>query len=454
MNRLFFILIVLAASFSAEAQKVDTAYKKITNKINIAEPEVHRIISSLASDSMRGRGLTNYGAEIAAAFIENEYSKIGLEQYNNYTNYQQPFKAIRMIPQEGYVKINGVNIDPQKVILITDKAEIKWKNTDSVATPVEVIGPKDDFLKRLKQIEGTKKDAIVLVDYKHAAVFGVFRSRFKRDRFESDSSALAKNSYVFIMDNQTSLSKYDILVKNEVKYISMYNVVGMIPGKAKKDEYVIFSAHYDNFGYVSVSKGDSIANGADENASGVTAVIELAKYFKEQGGNERTLLFVNYNGETIGGVGSKYFSKNIDPAKVIAVYNIDAIGKESKFGPRSAFITGYDKSNLGEKMKAEGAKINFKFKPDPYKDQGLFYQAANTPLALLGVPSHTFSTVQIDVDRYLGGNKQRDDMNTIELNNMTEIIKAIAFASKDLVDGKFTPDRVTKLRDDPNKRNQ
>jgi Predicted aminopeptidases len=95
------------------------------------------------------------------------------------------------------------------------------------------------------------------------------------------------------------------------------NVVGILPGKTRKDEYVIFSAHYDHLGVGKPMNGDSIYNGANDDASGVTAVIMLAKYFKALGNNERTIVFAAFTGEEMGGLGSQYFSKQFEPNKVL-----------------------------------------------------------------------------------------------------------------------------------------
>lgn len=107
------------------------------------------------------------------------------------------------------------------------------------------------------------------------------------------------------------------------------NVIGILPGKSKPNEYVIFSAHYDHLGTVTEGE-DKVYNGANDDASGTTAVIALAKYFKELGNNERTLIFVAFTAEEIGIVGSRYFSKNINPDEVVAMFNIEMIGTESK----------------------------------------------------------------------------------------------------------------------------
>ena len=92
----------------------------------------------------------------------------------------------------------------------------------------------------------------------------------------------------------------------------MTNVVGVLPGKTRKDEYVIFSGHYDHLGVGKPMNGDSIYNGANDDAAGITAVIMLAKYFKALGNNERTIVFAAFTAEEMGGLGSQYFSKQFD----------------------------------------------------------------------------------------------------------------------------------------------
>src|SRR5690606_16079132 len=85
---------------------------------------------------------------------------------------------------------------------------------------------------------------------------------------------------------------FQVLVRRAQEDFSMFNVAAVIPGKSKPQEYVIFSCHYDHIGIIDPVGQDSIANGADDDASGTTAMIELARHFKEKDVNERTLIFV------------------------------------------------------------------------------------------------------------------------------------------------------------------
>jgi Zn-dependent M28 family amino/carboxypeptidase len=223
----------------------------------------------------------------------------------------------------------------------------------------------------------------------------------------------------------------------------LFNVVGMLPGKSKPDEYVIFSAHYDHLGVVKALDTDSIANGADDDASGTTAVIALAKYFKKLDNNARTLIFVAFTAEEIGGFGARYFSKIVNPDKTVAMFNIEMIGKASKFGENSAFITGFERSDFGTILQKNLEGTAFKFHPDPYPDQQLFYRSDNATLARLGVPAHTISTDQIDIDKIY--HTVKDEFGSLDVKNITATIKAIALSSRGIVAGTDTPTRVAKL---------
>ncbi|MGZ8538773.1 MAG: M28 family metallopeptidase, partial [Flavisolibacter sp.] len=156
--------------------------------------------------------------------------------------------------------------------------------------------------------------------------------------------------------------------------------------------------------------------------------------------NERTLIFAAFTAEEIGGFGSQYFSKQIDPAQAIAMFNIEMIGTDSKWGKNSAFITGFEKTNMGEILQNNLKGSSFSFYADPYPDQDLFYRSDNATLAKLGVPAHTISTSKMDSEPNY--HKVSDEVSTLDLENMTEIIKAIAMSSVSIVNGKDSPTRV------------
>ena len=223
-------------------------------------------------------------------------------------------------------------------------------------------------------------------------------------------------------------------------------MVGILPGKSKPDEYVIFSGHYDHLGVGSPAEGvphtatDSIYNGANDDAAGTTAVLMLAKYFKKLNNNERTIIFTTFVAEELGGFGSKYFSKQLVPEKVMAMFNIEMIGTESKWGRNSAYITGFEKTNMGEILQQNLKGSSFTFYEDPYPEQQLFYRSDNATLARLGVPAHTISTSKMDNEPNY--HTAGDEIGTLDMDNMAAIIKSIAVSSSSIISGKDTPSRV------------
>ncbi len=254
------------------------------------------------------------------------------------------------------------------------------------------------------------------------------------------ASAFIENEF-----NNIGLSHFQNLQNFRQEFIAKRkpanNVIGYLPGKSFPDEYVIFSAHYDHLGLVERGS-DTVYNGANDDASGVTAVIALAKYFKERNDNARSIIFVLFTGEEVGGFGSKYFTEQVDAKNIIAMFNIEMIGTESKWGNNSAYITGFEKSNFGIILQENLKGSDFNFNPDPYPSQQLFYRSDNARLAALGVPAHTISTSKMDSEANY--HQLSDDVSTLDLTNMAEIIKSIAISSQSIISGKDTPTRVKK----------
>jgi Zn-dependent M28 family amino/carboxypeptidase len=233
-------------------------------------------------------------------------------------------------------------------------------------------------------------------------------------------------------------------VKDSTDKRPLFNVVGVIPGKSKANEIVVFSGHYDHLGIIKDDPTDTIANGADDDASGTTAMIALARYYKNLNNNERTLIFVAFTAEEIGGFGARYFSKQLNPDQVVAMFNIEMIGKESKFGKNAAFITGFERSDFGKILQKNLAGTEFTFHPDPYPEQQLFYRSDNATLAALGVPAHTISTDQIDTDKLY--HTVKDEYASLDTENILATIKAIAKSAISIVNGTDTPTRIPKLK--------
>jgi Zn-dependent M28 family amino/carboxypeptidase len=122
------------------------------------------------------------------------------------------------------------------------------------------------------------------------------------------------------------------------------------------------------------------------------------------------------------------------------MFNIEMIGKPSKFGKNTAWITGYERSDFGEILQRNLQGTPFEFKPDPYPEQNLFYRSDNATLARIGIPAHSISTDQIDIDKLY--HSVNDEFESMDIPNILSTIRAIALSSRSIVSGKDTPKRI------------
>lgn len=394
--------------------------------------EVVRIESVLSSDEMQGRAVFTPGIDKAADFISAEFKKAGIHPVKN-ESYFQDFELLRtkFISVQGL--INGHSIESKNIVVKTVQSQLAVSEAGNYEQIV--VGSNDTLWRVINALQATGKHYLVVIDTMQAQNF----NRLKR----TTESLPQTGNFVFVLTNEI-VSTFNIQFRQEATLLVLKNVVGMIPGKKLKNEYVIFSAHYDHLGIRRANKdNDSIYNGANDDASGVTAVIMLANYFSQLKQNDRTLVFAAFTAEETGGYGAQYFSTHFSPEKVIAMFNIEMIGTDSRWGTNAAYLTGYDKSSMGAILEKNLQGSAFQFYPDPYPEQQLFYRSDNATLARLGVPAHTISTSKMDTnipEPYY--HTADDEIETLNMKNMTEIIKAIALSSVSIVEGRDTPSRV------------
>lgn len=395
----------------------------------ISLKEVTRIESKLASDEMQGRKIFTPGIDKAAAFIASEFKVAGLKEAAN-GSFLQDFVMVRpkLINVSG--KFDGSELNAKNILVITCQSNLKIDQGSGYEKQFIKAGA--NLQTEARKYARGNKNSVVIVDISFANSFGNL-SRLRSTMFKTTTNA------VFILDDRNPAS-WSVEAVHEINEQKMANVVGILPGKSKKEEYVIFSGHYDHLGIGKPVNGDSIFNGANDDAAGITGVIMLANYYKKLKDNERTIVFAAFTAEESGGFGAQYFSRQYDPAKVIAMFNLEMIGTESKWGKNSAYITGFEKTDMGAILQKNLEGSGFTFYPDPYPTQQLFYRSDNATLARLGVPAHTISTSKMDSEPNY--HKVTDHVETLDLENMTMIIKSIALSARSIVAGKDTPTRV------------
>lgn len=404
--------------------------------------EIQRIVETLAADDMRGRASLSPDIARAADFIAAEFRQAGLKPYAE-ENYRQSFDVTKITNGKQTVEVNGTPLKDDAFIILNNATSIDWTAQSGVEN-IEIKAG-EDFSQRFREIvRNNPNNSIVWVDPSFEPMLARFKKIFSRENvIPKQEGATDGPSKAFIL-KKGNPTNYQIQATTSREDFPLFNVAAVIPGKSKPEEFVVFSGHYDHIGILESVGQDSIANGADDDASGTTAMIALAKYFKKADINERTLIFVAFTAEEIGMFGSKYFSSHIDADKVVAMINIEMIGKDSKFGPNSLYVTGYENSDLAKLMQENLKGTAFTFHPDPYPQQNLFYRSDNAVLAALGVPAHTFSTSQIDKDSYY--HTVKDEVKTLDVENIKSSIEAIAKGVEGIVTGVQTPSRVEKLK--------
>ena len=412
----------------------------------ISGATVTRVIQTLAADDMQGRGTGQPGGLKAAQFLAAEFKRIGLKPLPGRPDFEQTLTVYQGLTSPVSAIISGQTMAPLQAMAISGEPTLRWTSEDAQLPAVVVIGPEPAERRKLFSYLRPTANTLVFVDTAQVKAFRQLAGYVAKGTTSAEPPK--PFSTVFVLGPKPAALTYRISASSVLEPVQLRNVVGMLPGRDPKraKENVVFSGHYDHLGYLKPVAGDSIANGADDDASGTTAVVALAEYFRKKNDNARPLIFVAFAAEEVGGFGSQFFSKQLDPQQVAAMFNIEMIGKEAKFGPNTAFVTGYERSDFGKLLQANLAGSKFRFEPDPYPEQNLFYRSDNATLARLGVPAHTISTDQIPMDGLY--HSVDDEVESLNLSNMTAVIQAIAQSASGIVAGRQTPSRIPPLTDD------
>jgi hypothetical protein len=211
------------------------------------------------------------------------------------------------------------------------------------------------------------------------------------------------------------------------------NVVGVIRGSdpSLKSEYVLVDGHYDHLGIGRPVNGDSIYNGADDDASGVTAVIEIARQMMKGPKPKRTVVFAAMMGEEVGLLGTNWYIAHpaIPLENMAANLEIEMIGRPDSLagGVGRAWLTGYERSTMGDALAANGIPIV----PDRRLDQHFFERSDNIAFARRGIPAHTLSSYNMHTDYH----QPSDDIMKVDFVHMAGVINAGARAVRLLTDG-------------------
>jgi Zn-dependent M28 family amino/carboxypeptidase len=215
-----------------------------------------------------------------------------------------------------------------------------------------------------------------------------------------------------------------------------WNALAMLKGSdpAQSDQVILLTAHLDHLGLGEAVNGDSIYNGADDDASGTTAVIELARALSQGPKPKRSVLFVLFGSEELGGYGNKYFLEHppVPLTQIVTNLEFEMIGRPDPALPnKTLWLTGYERSNLGPELAQHGAAIT----ADPHPDQKFFFRSDNIALAKTGIVAQTVSSFGLHKDYH----QPSDEVSTIDFDFLTHSIQSMVEPVRWLANSGFRP---------------
>ncbi|UII24611.1 M20/M25/M40 family metallo-hydrolase [Fulvivirga maritima] len=227
----------------------------------------------------------------------------------------------------------------------------------------------------------------------------------------------------------------------QVKGKSTANIVAFIGDKAKNKKYVLIGAHLDHLG-PSPSRTDTVFNGANDNASGVTTVLQMSKELSKLKFDYNVIIAL-FGAEEAGLVGSKHMAKRLKEEGIDLAYmlNFEMLGKTLSTGENEVYMTGFNKSDCAAKMNEIAGKEFVKFLPVA-STYGLFQRSDNYAFFNeFNIPSHTFST--FDFENYKYYHDEADEVSELDLENMNTIINSATYVVAKMLQNKVEPILVT-----------
>ena len=405
----------------------------------IAEARIRSHMFMLASDALRGRASGSRDEWIAATYAASQLMRWGFEPVDGADGLVQTIdtdrvelaappvlhvgayafehgrdmivRTIGATPVSGPLVrfVPGVPIPPGAVVLVVGPDR---PSSEILGTAVAVLEPETPELRARWTDAATALRATVSS--------GPWRVALDAEAFLALSREAAGS--VVHLDAVT-------------RPVRTWNVIARLRGRddARAGEVVLISAHLDHLG-VRGDGPDAIHNGADDDASGVTAVLELARVIGQGRRPRRTLMVALFGSEEAGGAGSRAFVEHppVPLTHVVANLQFEMIGRPDPAVPAGTlWLTGFERSTLGAELVRRGARLV----ADPHPDQRFFFRSDNIRLANRGVVAHTVSSYGLHEDYHTPA----DEIARIDFAHMTRAIASMLRPIAWLLDATFVP---------------
>ena len=468
MNGLSYYLAVLLSlglaipGIGQENSQLASEFKPALQAIN--QRSVSATVNFLASDEMRGRDTPSRELTIASAYVASRFKAAGLKGLGEEGSFYQTTQiATTAAPQEGTsltsdgkrVEHYGLLSAGESIYMQGPVRELSGKEDRNTLFhgPITFVadefkGPRDQSNFNRKIARYQRKGATVVlvqVDPDHSLVGAAKRSsepRMVQSRGGIEGRVLLVPKMKF--------GRIGLNIEKQIGgKATVRNVCGILHGSDPElsKEAIIITAHLDHIGQQGIV-GDTICNGADDNATGVAAVVSLADAFgvvagkkREESPLKRSVIFMTFWGEEKGLLGSRHYVNHpLWPLeKTVCNINVEMIGRPEPGGHEKAWVTGWQKSNLGKIMNDGSEQVGVLiFNHSQFGGEMLYRASDNFPFVEKGVIAHSFSAGSLHGDYH----QVTDHIEKLELRHMTRVIQGLFAGSLRIAQGKATPVRL------------
>jgi hypothetical protein len=436
------------------------------------ERNIRAELGFLASDAMQGRGSGSGYERLAAEYIGSQFRQFGLEPGGDKDGAgQQSFVQRATLSTSKFTEAPTLTVtagnDVKKWLFGKDflvsflrsssiSGDLQIADSDAKFTKNAVVLVKlpddTDQQKRqelVRKARAAQATAVLLLESeinKKTRETGSVRLPNLSTRIEGDTSSDAR--FAIISLNKDAFDSIATMAPGaKVEFggptqsggeAYTWNAVGLLRGSdpTAAKEAIILSAHLDHLGTAenAAPGSDAIFNGADDDASGCVAVLELARALSARQRPKRTIYFVCFGSEERGGYGAQYFVVHLPVAleQVVADVTFEMLGRpDPKVPANTLWLTGYERSTLGPELAKHGVLLV----ADPHPQQNFFQRSDNYTLALRGVVAHTVSSFGLHTDYH----RPSDDVSKIDFGFMTRAIASLIKPIRWLADSSFKP---------------
>lgn len=423
---------------------------------SIEQRDVIATLSFLASDEMAGRDTPSPELTIAEAYVASRFRGAGLVGGVDGSFFQVHELATEWLPVQGIeLRLDGQAVAPLGVLepgpdgfeftgavspaSLEEGSAVQEFDGAAWVEPGELVTPRDQFLfVRQSQQLRRRGATCVLVAANDDSPLLAMAARTVKPHLV-DPRRGARIPIVLVEEREMPSSVELKLPALKTGSSRVRNVIGVLPGSDPElqEEAIVFSAHLDHIG-VRPGLPDPIFNGADDDASGVTGVIELANaYSRLETRPQRTLIFMTFWGEERGLLGSRYYVDN--PTwpleKIVANINIEMIGRPETGAAGKVWMTGWEKSDLGQLMAPAAERVGVTLFEHPQFSSRLYGASDNFSFVQKGVIAHSFSAGSLHDDYH----QPSDEFEKIDTRHMSRVIQGLMAGTLPLARGQQTP---------------